>query len=408
MGKQWQDYVDDSYYGQYYYWQPQRKGTGKQQQNWKGKGQDGHKKHDKPKAGGFPKYDGVEPKQMVIIQERKEEQNSLVRDMQRAVTAARKAEGRTRKIQEDLANKEKCWLSYQQELKTAYRTELARYKQDVAKLKDELTEAMVQEQHAKQALQQGSDDHFEMMMQSPRETSPLPMAATPARKHRTLGHTPQVPRVPDGQEVTATASERPGTHGGSQRHGMEDGGVSRHTQYRTMIESAAGKMPAAPKYEGNPASAKAGSYTGGSPGTVVSSDPYMCTPPKISSATATPPIRKSPAGRTADGSNRTPLKQQSKMPLPHKLAASGVSLAEKLEAQRRKVEGIAPEVKDASMTKEPTIGEVMRHMRPADIPAPSTGPAPVFICDDEDSPMSEPSDFIEWAKMHSSDLPEMD
>ena len=165
MGKQWQDMYGDISYSEQW---PQWKGQGKQNAPWRGKGKDNtnssSRKQDK--AGpSFPKYDGTEPKQILLVAEQKEEPDSIVKSMQKAVTTARKAEARTRKLQEELAHKERCWASYQQDLRNTYKTEQQRFLQDSARLKEELAEAMVQEKQAKAQLSVSGDDPFDAMLQ---------------------------------------------------------------------------------------------------------------------------------------------------------------------------------------------------------------------------------------------------
>ena len=162
MGRQWQEQYPESYgksYGQSGQWQ-QWKGKGKQTAPWRGKGKDGTSKKGEKPVGAFPKYDVAEPKQMVVVSEQKEESASIVRVMQKAVSNTKKAEQKTRRIQEELA----CWLSYQQELRTACKTEHQRFLQDSARLKEELAEAMAQERQAKTQLQPTVEDQFDALM----------------------------------------------------------------------------------------------------------------------------------------------------------------------------------------------------------------------------------------------------
>ena len=161
----------------------------------------------------FPKYDGTDPKQLLVVSEKRDEQDSLVREMQKAVSLARKAEGRTRRLQEELCNKERCWVQYQQELKQAYKTEKHRFQQDSARIREELAEAMLQERHAKQALQPSVDDQFELLAQSPETQKGKVLAAlarTPGfgKREQQAGPSAGFASSADGGDLPSPALEK--------------------------------------------------------------------------------------------------------------------------------------------------------------------------------------------------------
>ena len=108
----------------------------------------------------FPRYDSKDP-QLVVVAEKKAEEPGIVQTMQRAVTNARKAETRRRKLQSDLEAKRRCWTGFQQELKATYLKEQQRFQTDVLKLQEEIREAKLQEDAAKQHLVPHGDSGME-------------------------------------------------------------------------------------------------------------------------------------------------------------------------------------------------------------------------------------------------------
>ena len=67
-------------------------------------------------------------------------QAGLAKGYQRLVTAARKAEVRIRKVQEDMEAAKQCWKMFQDKLQKAFVKERLRHKQDLEKLEDELAQ----------------------------------------------------------------------------------------------------------------------------------------------------------------------------------------------------------------------------------------------------------------------------
>ena len=64
----------------------------------------------------------------------------LAKGYQRLVTAARKAEVRIRKVQEDMEEAKICWKMFQDKLQKVFVKERLRHKQDLEKLEDELAQ----------------------------------------------------------------------------------------------------------------------------------------------------------------------------------------------------------------------------------------------------------------------------
>ena len=101
-------------------------------------------------------YDRQDP-QMAVIAEKKTEEPSTVQVMQKAVSTARKAEAKRRKLQEELDSKRRCWMGFQQELKATFLKEQQRFQADVCKLQEEIKEAKMQEALSKQQLMTQGD-----------------------------------------------------------------------------------------------------------------------------------------------------------------------------------------------------------------------------------------------------------
>ena len=407
MGKSWDVQQSDYYYGQY--WPVQWKGKG--QSSWKGKGRDQNSKKgekgDKSKGVVFPKYDGTDPKQLLVVSEKRDEQDSLVREMQKAVSLARKAEGRTRRLQEELCNKERCWVQYQQELKQAYKTEKHRFQQDSARIREELAEAMLQERHAKQALQPSVDDQFELLVQSP-ET---PKGKVLAAMARTPGFGKREQQADPGAGCASSADggdlPSPALEKGQSMDVKMDMPVTRHTQY-SMAQEKGGAVNARPAMcaQAVPTQGNRTYSCGGTP--VAMTDPYLRSPSGAPSPPTTSPALKKPIpARTPDGT-RVPVKQIGRESTPIRAMNAGASLEEKLAARRRMIEGDHVVNNGRGEGGTPDVDAVLRTMKPTDIPRVPVGPEPTLIYDDDDTHLSEDSDFEAWARMKSSDLPELD
>ena len=93
--------------------------------------------------------------------QKKNDEPGIVQAMQKAVTNARKAETRRRKLQADLEAKQRCWAGFQQELKATFLKEHQRFQSDVLKLQEDIKEARVQEEAAKQQLVSQGDIRME-------------------------------------------------------------------------------------------------------------------------------------------------------------------------------------------------------------------------------------------------------
>ena len=170
MGKQWRDGKGKYSQAQspVQYWQGAWKSRQWQQQGtapWRTGQEDPawHWPTSSASSGAqqvFPRYDSKDP-QLVVVTEKKSEEPGIVQTMQRAVTSARKAETRRRKLQADLEAKRRCWAGFQQELKTTFLKEQQRFQTDVLKLQEDIKEALLQEDTAKRQLVSQGDVHME-------------------------------------------------------------------------------------------------------------------------------------------------------------------------------------------------------------------------------------------------------
>ena len=406
MGKQWQDtYGDFSYSEQWPHW----KGQGKQHAPWRGKGKDNasNSGRKQDKAGpSFPKYDGTEPKQILLVAEKKDEQDSIVKSMQKAVTTARKAEAKTRKIQEELAHKERCWASYQQDLRNTYKTEQQRFLQDSARLKEELAEALIQEKQAKAQLSASGDDPFDAILQDPIRSSVM-TPEKPAHSSRRMLDLDTASEEELRQALLAKMSK---SGVAAEKAVAPASTAARQTSnFATPRQESRTEGGSVASHLTTPEASVAAAYYGGpTPPTV--KDPYMASPSQSLHGTGrTPPSRQAHLQRSADGSGRVPVKQAGKQPPVSRQVAAGKSLAEKLERRRRQVEGLpsTPLAPPAEVSAE--LDEVLKNTTPRDLPptAPCTFRCNIFD-DDEESLESLDSEQKEWIKSHSSDLPALD
>ena len=157
--------MSQSWYG----WAPQqpfyqRAGADKHYAPWKkgngrgagalAKGQHkGHGKSEKkewdqtwPETSKFPKYDQLKAGAQQIIEVHSETasgsaEDGLVRELQRCVNVARKAEQKVTALQKQIQTKQAQWEAFQTELKQSFLKEQQRFTQDLHRLRSELVAA---------------------------------------------------------------------------------------------------------------------------------------------------------------------------------------------------------------------------------------------------------------------------
>ena len=129
-------------------------GTGKG--NWAEEKQ-GYKKKEDAKPS-FPSYNQQQQSSIVVIAEKNHpplagtNEEDIIKEIQRAVNAARKAEQKVAKLQADLHKGQAQWRSYEQALKKAYAAERIKYQNDQTKLRQDLAEAMAAQAATRGAL----------------------------------------------------------------------------------------------------------------------------------------------------------------------------------------------------------------------------------------------------------------
>ena len=107
----------------------------------------------------FPSYNQQQQSNIVVIAEQKHQQSlkgaeddDVIKEIQRAVNAARKAEQKVAKLQADLQKGQAQWRGYEQALKKAYASERAKFLGDQTKLRQDLTEALAAQTTTRGAL----------------------------------------------------------------------------------------------------------------------------------------------------------------------------------------------------------------------------------------------------------------
>ena len=371
----------------------------------------------------FPKYDSQEPPQILPLTETtvvKEGSSGVVQQVQRMVTAARKAENRTRKAQQELVEKKRQWVGYQEQLKCAFQAEQKRHLSDVAKLEATIKEAQAEEIAAKQLLQPSSLSSFEDVvmdhssgpssadsdfaslisgagMQHVGSLAPLSSedgqdVATPQRSTR------QLPSTPLGARPLAQMSvgESPALPFGSVRRAATPTAAT-SDPYQVPVPPAGPAIPLDPPLESK-GGEKALTHTC-TPAPVIGGAPEQkgdaLIPP-----TAPPAPHHNVRSRSRENLGvRTSVKDGAKASAPHHSPGkTNQSLADKLEARRQTIAQDAvrkaQEVKTQGVWMGPPVpvagnasGSVAGHVPPPgpvtvgpEISAPRT---PVLILDDD-------------------------
>ena len=410
----------------------------------------------------FPRYDSKDP-QLVVVAERKAEEPGIVQTMQRAVTNARKAEMKRRKLQSDLEAKRRCWTGFQQELKATYLKEQQRFQTDVLKLQDEIREAKLQEDAAKQHLVPHGDSGMEEifpgmdcdgeaaaldatgLMGPGGESQQLGVTGSSTGRGGTfsmhqasMGDNTRSPGMMEDLELRSLLQATSGTLGGHQDtpvpSGIGRGLPPQHAAQRIQVPAMpvlVSQLSTPVRKEGSAAAQNLGLDK------VASQDPYQfvggMTPsaPVISgqgrhhAATASveesisgppwypstsPTLKKSPNTRESVG--RRPIKQVTKKPAT-RTSPNGPSLADKLEKLRECSGQVGVQIPSGNvppLAVGPTAPETSQALREL---APAALPQQFVIYDDEDSAgdiSDADPEFLAWAASMAGDskLPEMD
>ena len=329
-----------------------------------------------------------------------------------ALTNARKAETRRRKLQADLEAKQRCWAGFQQELKATFLKEHQRFQSDVLKLQEDIKEARVQEEAAKQQLVSQGDIRMEEIFPGidcegatgpgsvdlpghygesiggfsiARSAVALDTPCSPGNlddtelrsllqansghsdvqhglaHQRCTGERHQLAQVSQRGQPPATPLRTPlaGTPASGGSHFLSQSGGQEQQTGQDPYQLAGGMTPSAPLYFGQGMHTE----TTASAGDSVRGPPWQ---------PATPPVlRKSPS--TRDSSSRKPVKQFTMKPATRS-SPNGPSLADKLEKLREKSGQPPPQpstggtVPAAVGPTAPETAQALKELRPVDLP----------------------------------------
>ena len=268
----------------------QHKGKQKQeQQDWNGgKGAD----HSR-----FPKYDQVRAPPHAIVEVATTSaattaDDLLVKELQRCVNLARKAEQKVSGLQKQISTKQQQWESFQTEIKQSFLKEQSRFQQDLQRLQAELSAAEASQAEARAVVRtaargesitspQEEIDREHMWLQrvqsweqegSSREELPsdavLRRALEAATSRPPMGHTEFLTPARPTRTGICTPSAARSHGGGSMSEGsgqqMEQ---SEHAKTEGTLERRPGDASVV--------------YFGGLPSPPVTADPYSTPPPTI-------------------------------------------------------------------------------------------------------------------------------
>ena len=135
-------------------------GYGAAHNTWTETWQGYNHKDAKKEAGksAFPAYNQQQQKDITVIAEQRSAlktpgvEEDAIKEIQKAVNAARKAEQRVAKLQSDLQKGQSQWASYELALKKSYAAERGRYQSDQSRLRQELADAMAAQTASRGAL----------------------------------------------------------------------------------------------------------------------------------------------------------------------------------------------------------------------------------------------------------------
>ena len=341
------------------YWPaPWRKGSGKGQSNQpyfnnkgRGKGQEKggksdsqqHKQQDNQR---FPKYDQARTSQQHFLEISSDAGQStaddgLVKELQKCVNVARKAEQKVSSLQKQLQTKHTQWENFQLELKQTFIKEQQRFQQDVHRLNAELVSAEESQAEARAVVRGAARGEGLAQIGPSEEMERQWMSKVQAWEQE--GHqedkTPPdaiLRRALEAAAATTPASSaelrtplRPTRTGiaspcrSQLPHCQGSGGIGGRSNAQSSLARSAETAP---------------TYTMGA-----TTSPQARTDPYMAPKTAQRPPRRI-AATSPEGTHRTSVKDQSKAKTPLHTPSPGLSLADKLEARRIAMTG--PQVGD--------------------------------------------------------------
>ena len=336
------------------YWPaPWRKGSGKGQHQQhsnnkgRGKGQEkGGKSDSQPykqqDIQRFPKYDQARTSQQHFLEISSDAGQStaddgLVKELQKCVNVARKAEQKVSSLQKQLQTKHTQWENFQLELKQTFIKEQQRFQQDVQRLNAELVSAEESQAEARAVVRGAArgEGLAQIRPSEEMERQWMSKAQTWEQEGHQEDKTPPdavLRRALEAATATTPAGSvemrtplRPTRTGiaspcrNQLPHGQGNGGTGEQSNVQSGLVRS---VEAAPTYT-----------MGATISPQARTDPYMA--PK----TAPRPPRRI-AATSPEGTHRTSVKDQSKAKTPLHTPSPGMSLADKLEARRLAMTGL--------------------------------------------------------------------
>ena len=163
-GKPWRiNHSADGYAEQYSSFSSSGQGKGKHNraEDWQGYNP------KKDAKASFPAYNAQPKQEIAVVAEKRmhpkeaDPEEDVIKAIQRAVNSARKAEQKVSKLQSDLAKGQSQWQTYEIAIRKAYLAEKSKFQQDQAKLRTELSEALMQQVQTRHALRTAAIGHVQ-------------------------------------------------------------------------------------------------------------------------------------------------------------------------------------------------------------------------------------------------------
>ena len=372
-----------------FYKAPWKKGAGKaENQHAKGSAKGQAKGKQRPEhqdwSGGkgadnnrFPKYDQIRTQPQAIMEiastsSATTADDLLVKELQRCVNLARKAEQKVTGLQKQIQTKQQQWESFQAEIKQTFLKEQGRFHQDLHRLNVELSAAEASQAEARAVVRSAArgesimdpqaesdkDQQWLQQVQSWEQAGgPQEELPTDAVLRRALEAATAKPYVGQAEfstplRPTKTGITTPLTKKGNGRDIATDGSLPnlRHpapTRPADAVDSSNGGASVM--------------YFGGLPSPPASADPYlMAAPTRPTPKSAVAP--RKPVSKSPDGVPRTAIKEHGRAKAPLHTPSPSLSLAKKLEARRRAL-GEPSDVAGTKPPENPPLGSsVANHL----------------------------------------------
>ena len=170
MSEQWRGSGGWGYWHGAPWRQKANKQPGKQ-----GKGVEGKDGRAGPSPPAFPAYDHkkggvakVQPSahaEHIQVVQTQRNNDSMVKDLQKTLNLARKAEGKVAKLQGEVQERKKMWAEWELQLKQCYMSERKRHAASLEALGRDLQDAVLQQEHARQEVRRVASGQQEQPME---------------------------------------------------------------------------------------------------------------------------------------------------------------------------------------------------------------------------------------------------